>query len=38
VTAARGGRIWSREAAMAPPQQLPAAMPPDRSSPRAPKH
>ena len=46
VTAARGGRIWSREAAaqavIAPAQQQPAAMPPvvtpDRSSPRSSKH
>jgi catalase len=43
VTTARGGRIWSREAAaqaaIAPPGQVPAAMPPpDRSSPRTPKH
>jgi catalase len=41
VTAARGGRIWSREAAMAPPQQLPVAMPPvtpGQPTPRSPKH
>jgi catalase len=41
VTAARGGRIWSREAAMASPQRLPAAIPPvtpGPPSPRTPKH
>ncbi len=50
VTAARGGRIWSREAAdgagieaaMMPSQQGPAAMPPrttpGQPSPRTPKH
>jgi hypothetical protein len=40
MAAARDGRIWSREAAMVPPQQ-PAAMPPrapDPSFPRTPKH
>jgi catalase len=45
VTAACGGRIWSREAATPPgmpSQSLPAAMPPlatpDQPSPRGPKH
>jgi catalase len=41
VTAARGGRIWSREAAIASPLQQPAAMPPvtpGQPSPRSPKH
>ena len=37
VAAARGGRIWSREAAMAPPQQLPAAMPPVAPGPPTPR-
>ena len=41
VTAARGGRIWSREAAIASPPGLPAAMPPvtpGQPSPRTSKH
>jgi catalase len=34
VTAARGGRIWSREAGATASQQLPAAMPPLATPPR----
>jgi catalase len=37
VTTARDGRIWSRDAAMAPPGQQPAAMPPRTPSPPSPR-